>query len=364
MTRPAIFINGRFLVAATSGVQRAARELVAALDGLLTEQPGDIDWTLVRPASAAELPGLRTVKQQALAGPRGQAWEQFALPGAVREDMLLNLANTAPLAVHRNIILVHDAQVFDAPSSYSLAFRVWYALMQPSVCRRAALVLTVSHNSASRLARHGVIADATRAVVVPNGVDHILAAPADDGCLARFGLAPFGAGGRPYLFGIASGQPHKNTQLFAQLAGDPRLAGFDIALAGAVSQAPSNGNLRMLGRVADPELRALYAGAFAFLLPSLTEGFGLPAGEAMLCGCPALVSTGGALPEVWSGGAVVLAPDQPDAWASAILELKDNPKARADLAARGLAHARPITWRAAAGKLRAACEAAMHPVGV
>jgi glycosyltransferase involved in cell wall biosynthesis len=83
-----------------------------------------------------------------------------------------------------------------------------------------------------------------------------------------------------------------------------------------------------------------YAGATICVTPSLYEGFGLPAAEAMACGAPVVVTDGGALPEVVGPGGVVVPKGDAGALAGAIGALLDDPGRRADLAAAGLAWAR------------------------
>ncbi len=70
--------------------------------------------------------------------------------------------------------------------------------------------------------------------------------------------------------------------------------------------------MTLAGYVSDDERRALYARARAVVVPSLDEGFGLPALEAMACGVPVVVSPVGALPEVVGDAGLYAAPDAPD----------------------------------------------------
>src|SRR5512140_731468 len=77
----------------------------------------------------------------------------------------------------------------------------------------------------------------------------------------------------------------------------------------------STANLVRLGYVSDAALRALYENALCFVLPSLYEGFGIPPVEAMLCGCPVIVSTAPALVETCGEGALFCDPHSPaDVW--------------------------------------------------
>jgi glycosyltransferase involved in cell wall biosynthesis len=94
--------------------------------------------------------------------------------------------------------------------------------------------------------------------------------------------------------------------------------------------------LRVVGRVPQDELLALYRRATLVVVPSRFEGFGLPAVEAMACGTPVVASHAGALPEVLriASGGVLVPPDDPTALARGIRELIDDPERRSALGRR------------------------------
>ena len=99
--------------------------------------------------------------------------------------------------------------------------------------------------------------------------------------------------------------------------------------------------VRFAGHVSDDDLPPLYAGAAAYLFPSLYEGYGLPLLEAMASGTPVLSSDRGACPEVAAGHAVIVDPTDVDAMAAGIAATLDM---SADRRAAALAHARARTW--------------------
>jgi glycosyltransferase involved in cell wall biosynthesis len=122
------------------------------------------------------------------------------------------------------------------------------------------------------------------------------------------------------------------------------------ALAHMVSDAAANDLVRFVWSPPDDELAALYQHAFALLLPSRNEGFGLPALEAMACGCPVIAARAGALPEVVGGAGVLLDPDAPAVWREAVRALLRDPAQRDALARAGLERAAQFSWsKAAAG---------------
>ncbi|WP_084397963.1 glycosyltransferase family 4 protein [Henriciella aquimarina] len=353
------YINGRFLNAPPRGVQRVAREVLRALDDLLGDRPGDHSYVLLAPGDAdVDIP-LSHIKVRHVPGPKGQLWEQWSLANAARTGFLINLANTAPLKHPRNIVMIHDAQTHDTPTSYPLAFRAWYGWLQPKISRRASAVATVSAASADALDFHGVTPKGNKAQVIHNGVDHVHHVEADPTVLARKGLE-----GRNFALAFASQQEHKNFALLDALSRRPELEALTFAFIGqppAESPPPSDTTV-FLGGVNDAELRALYEQAFVFLMPSLTEGFGLPVGEAMLCGCPAIAAEAGALPEIWAGGARFAPAHDTDVWTDHLVSLLNNETERAALVEAGEAVARQYSWHKTAEALRHLCESASVPL--
>jgi glycosyltransferase involved in cell wall biosynthesis len=101
-------------------------------------------------------------------------------------------------------------------------------------------------------------------------------------------------------------------------------------------------NVEMLGRISDADLHALYAHASCLVLPSLHEGFGLPALEAMAAGTPVVAANSGALPEVTGRAAVLVDPLDPTSIADGISEAMAT---KDSLIARGRVRAREFSWK-------------------
>ena len=104
------------------------------------------------------------------------------------------------------------------------------------------------------------------------------------------------------------------------------------------------------GACDDAALRALYESAYALLFPSRTEGFGLPPVEAMLCGCPAIVTPAGALPEVCRDAVLYADVDDPAGWRQAVTALAD-PVVRSAKRAAGHDRAAAFRWDSAGRQL-------------
>ena len=184
------------------------------------------------------------------------------------------------------------------------------------------------------------------AAVVPGGVDDRFTPAADPGpARAAHGL------GRPYVLCVASQTARKNVSALVPAARALAAEGIDVVVAGGhrpqFAREAGLDALRLLGPVDDALLPGLYAGAEAFALPSLYEGFGLPVLEAMAAGTPVVAARTAALPETCGGAAVLAEPDGA-AFAAALTALLADDGERERLRAAGLARAAAFTWDATA----------------
>ena len=354
----AVFLNGRYLDQPLTGVQRFSTEIATAIDRLVAgdEWP---DTTVLVPRQAAaqqiaasRLPGWGRLRLQQVGNLRGHLWEQAELPVAARGGVLVSLGNTAPmLAGARQVVVIHDAGVFDTPESYSIRFRTWYKTLQRLLVRAGVQLVTVSDFSRQRIAlRLGV--NSACITVINEGAEHIQRVAPDVRTLARHGLRPYN-----YALVIGNRVPHKNLASLRAAAGMLAQRGMVIATAGGMNRAVFSGTAelglaeRRLGRVTDAELRALYENAACLLFPSRYEGFGLPPIEAMACGCPVVAARSGAVEEICQDQALYFSTDDSGSILQAIERLFEEPGVADDLRRRGRAHASALSWTAAAREL-------------
>jgi glycosyltransferase involved in cell wall biosynthesis len=350
-----VYFNGKFLTAAPTGVHRVAEELIVALDHLLKAEPSlatAFDFTLVYPKDVRRRPVLTSIRDKCAGLFTWIPWEQIDLPRLTVNGLCVSLCNLGPLVSRNAITMMHDAQVYSSPASYSFAFRLWYKSVQPFMGWHHKRILTVSDFSKTELVRYGV-ARADKIAVVHNGCDHVLRVTPDRGAVVRHGLED-----QPYVLSLSNTQHHKNISVLLAAFHAAKLQNVTLALFGGASKADFEalgfavpGNVRFLGRISDGELSALMTGAAAFACPSLTEGFGLPPLEAMLLGCPSIIAPCGALPEVCGDAALVADPHAPDEWAKQISRLIEDKALHTDMRAKGYAHAGKFTWERAARQL-------------
>lgn len=294
-------INARFLSQPLSGVQRFGREITAALDARLVADAGlraRLGPVVAYAPEGVADPGWRAIRVQQVPGGRGHLWEQGALWRASRDAVLLSPGNAGPLRHRAQVLVLHDANLWEIPEAYGWRYRALHRVLRPRLARRAAELVTVSRYSARQLS--GVLGvPEGRFSVVPNAAEHVLRVASEPGVLARFGLVRGG-----YVLCVGNRSPNKN---IARLVAAHGQAGDvpSLVVAGGVAPGLVAGPaVQGLGRVSDGALRALYEGACGFVFPSLHEGFGIPPLEAMELGCPVLAARAGALPEVLGDAAL------------------------------------------------------------
>ena len=162
---------------------------------------------------------------------------------------------------------------------------------------------------------------------------------------------------RPYFLSVATQEKRKNLPFligaFDKLLSRRPDCQAELVLIGAPgggseavkATSRAKGRVRWLGFVNEAHLAPLYTGALAFAFPSLFEGFGLPALEAMQCGCPVIASQGSALTEVVGEGGERIDPRNEEAWSHALEVRYDSETERAQWRAKGTAWVSRFSWK-------------------
>ncbi|MGO1074599.1 glycosyltransferase family 4 protein [Inquilinus sp. CA228] len=339
--RPVV-VNTRILRDSVTGAQRYLTELLGRVG------PHDT----IAPRTPAK-------------GMLGHLWEQGPLALHRRDAVLWSPANTGPVIRRRQVVSILDMSPVDHPEWFTPRFAAWYKMIVTSVARRAARVLTVSQFSAGRIAElSGRPLD--RIDVAYPGVDPRFFNAAPGEALARYDLA-----GRPYVLIIGTLEPRKNLEraIEAWRLAQPKL-GRDavLAIGGGLSNprifkdaalGAEIPNVRLLGYVDDALLPGLYAGASAFLYPSVYEGFGLPPLEALAAGAPVVTSRDTVMAEIVGPAALLVDPHDAGAIADGLVEVLRGPTAAVEARrAAGLERARGFTWDRCADGVRRALRAA------
>jgi glycosyltransferase involved in cell wall biosynthesis len=238
-------------------------------------------------------------------------------------------------------LTVHDLAVLREPRWFPLWSRRYGAYAVPRAVRAAARVVCVSQATAADVAER-LDLPSERLRVVPNGIDAVFSEPPGPRPLPE-----------PYLLFVGTPEPRKNLERLLAAHALLRARGHEerLVLVGGGGwggepgrAAAAAGGVLRLGRVDDARLRDLYAHAAATVYPSLWEGFGLVAGEALAAGCPLACSDLPALRELAGADAVYFDPGSSEDVARGIADALARPRP---------APRRPLTWEAAADALLA-----------
>lgn len=346
-----------------TGTENYSLELIRHLLALAEESEERQEFVLytdrIPPSELFETrPGLRV---QPMPFPRlwthlRLSWEMVTHP----PDVLFVPAHVIPL-LHpkKTVVTIHDLGHLYFPDAYPRRMRHYITWATRRNARVASHILADSEATKQDIiAKLGVSPE--RLTVVYPGVSSVFQPVTDADALRevqrRYCLPP------SYILHVGTLQPRKNVlrllEAFA-LAKERSHLQETLVLAGRRGWMPDaierrlaemKDTVAMVGYVGDEDLPALYSGATAFVLPSLFEGFGMPAVEAMACGAPVIAADTSSLPEVVGEAGVLVDPLDVEAITRAIQQVCAEQELRESLRVRGLAQAKKFTWDAAAKK--------------
>lgn len=270
----------------------------------------------------------------------------------------------------RKLVVLHDVIADTYPALTVPSFRarhLWNAKVALGRMQADALI-TVSEYSRDCIVRHFGI-DRRRIAVVGEAADPVfrrLEAPVPGPKLRAAGID----GTHRIAVYLGGFSPHKNLEAlvtaFGRVAEKTEFADVLLVMAGAVSGDAFHSCLNSItalidhldlrervifpGYLDDEDLVVLLNLACVLALPSLMEGFGLPAVEAAACGCPVIATKASPLPELLSGAGIFIEPREDDI-AEALERVLSSEGLRAQMRQCGLAAARRLTWEDAARQM-------------
>ncbi len=288
------------------------------------------------------------------------SWEMVRRP----PELLFVPAHVLPpLRPRRTVVTIHDLGYLFFPRAHPPRRRLELHLSTGWNARVATRVIAISQATKDDLVRHYHISpDKVR--VVYHGVEERFRPTDDPAARARYDLP------ERYLLYLGTLQPRKNlervVQAYAGLPADTPplvLAGapgwYFERISAAIASLGLGRRVLLPGYVADDDVPAVLSGAAMLLYPSLYEGFGLPALEAMACGVPVLTSRTSSLPEVVGDAALLVDPLSVPEIAAAAQRLLSDDVLRGDLVRRGRERARLFTWDRCARETMGVLEEAM-----
>lgn len=342
------------------GIGRYVRCLLLGL----RRHGGEIELVVYGPQAAAQDPIFSGLRMHAVSGSPYSPTRQIVLARRIRRDRLdifhspsvfFPLLSSVPLAV-----TIHDVvfRHFPLGGGRTAPLRTaGHQLLHDMAARRASAVVTVSEFSRREILRH-LRVDPGRVEVVANAVEpHFTPRPAGE-CEAlrsRLGLPG------DFVLYMGTTKPWKNLSgLLAAFGEVVRVRpGCRLVLAGRRSRFQDEveeqidgmrltGSVVRLDELPEHEMPALYSSARMLVMPSLYEGFGLPALEAMACGTAVICSNIDSLAGVVGTAGILVDPMDRDGWRDAICRLWDDESLRSSYAERGLLRARDFPVEALA----------------
>lgn len=308
--------------------------------------------------NAPELVEIKTIKKN-LRTPARLAWDQFGLPLVAltkRLDLLFMPAFSAPRFTKPVVMTAHDIFGVLHPESFTGPARRYWTRTLPQSMKRADHLVCVSESTRAAITTHlGIPAE--QMTVVP------LAAGAEFGIMEdtesiQRQLNTLGVT-TPFILSVGTLEPRKNFERLLEAFAFADRANVKLVLVGKkgwnydgiferIRKYHLQNTVVYLDYVSQEQLVALYNACLFFVMPSLYEGFGLPALEAMQCGAPVAVAQNSSLPEVTGEAGVLFDPYDTDAIRERLNLLLRNDDRRHEMQQLSVARAAQFSWRSTA----------------
>ena len=352
-------LDGVPLNQALTGVGHYTLELVQALARIAPEDR----FELLSPLPSLHRPALPSnlhVTQARVNSLSRRFWWQVGLPRYIRRSRFSVFHGTnysVPLwKTCPTVVTIHDLSLLLWPQTHAqhLARRARWRL--PLMARRADAIIVPSQSIKTEVCEHLGIDD-LKITVIPEA-PRASFSPVAETVAVRRRLNI----GDDFILFVGTIEPRKNLLMLIRafeeilrnracqtqlvLAGDEGwLTG---ELHGFLKNADFSERVRLVGYLADGDLRALYSSCRVFVYPSLYEGFGLPLLEAMACGAPVITSNIPSIRETVGDVALLVSPTDVDELARSIIRLLENRAEREQRSALGKQHASKFSWEKAA----------------
>ena len=269
------------------------------------------------------------------------------------------------------LVTIHDviAESFPELVFPTLRSKMFYRAKIRSGIHQARLLITVSEYSRRRLVEKLNIPAARLRVVseAPDPVFQRTKSDSSGAVLSRWGIPP----DAKFLIYVGGFSPHKNLFMLLDvvrelvsrdafhglrlvLVGDYTGDSFYSCYAGLAERVRVDRlekHVIFTGRLEDEDLMVLLNRADALVLPSVCEGFGLPAVEAAACGTPVLATTESPIPELLGDGVIAVAPGDRPGWLSAMERVLTDASLRRHMSEAALAAAGALSWKNSARQL-------------
>jgi glycosyltransferase involved in cell wall biosynthesis len=329
---PKILINGDFLCRRLTGIERYAYEITRRLDALI--KPGEV--AIAVPSNAPNIPAYNNLEIIRLGKLKSHLlWQMTALQFFLLGHgnyLVLDYGNTC-LPLSPGITFLHDIYCELFPGDFSTPrdrlIRVYNRLQYRLIARKAKEIITVSNFSRNQIAGYFRV-EPERITVIYNGWEHFSAVVPDYSVFKTFPELTE----KNYFFSLGSLSRRKNLKWILECAGkNPQFlfavsgTSLSVSKTDEIRELHSSRNVKMLGYLDDPRVKALMEKCRAFIMPSYYEGFGIPPLEALSCGAPIIISDSASFPEIYGNTAHYINPGNTDTDLEALLREPVDPPA-------------------------------------
>lgn len=247
------------------------------------------------------------------------------------------------------VITIHDLIPFIFPEYYPRQALLYLPFLKAAV--KKAKIIIVSSIATKEDVNRILNAPFDKMRVIPDAAEEIFnpaVKPEEDKLiLEKFNIK------RNFFLTVVNQRPHKNLRNLLEAFMKLKEKEYQLVVVGSVSddirrfvegQALSE-KVLLLGHISDNDLASLYRGSFAFIFPSLYEGFGLPPLEALACGAAVICSFASCLPEVMGDAGLMIDPAKPSSMTEAMETLINNSSLRESLRAKSVKRASLFSWK-------------------
>jgi glycosyltransferase involved in cell wall biosynthesis len=366
-----ILFDGRFLSLSNAGLGRYSAELIKSL--ILKNNKEEFRYILL------VMPGTKFDEslKEAIAKHQSEVEviefdaKHYSLSEQTKLRKLLNEIN--PDLVHftnlnhpvfykgKFVVTIHDLTLFQYSERAGLTKKLAYNFVINKAAQNSKKIFTVSEFAKKELIKKFNL-PVNKVAVTYNGIDATFKKITNPTTLQKtekYGLL------KPYYLYVGQWRSHKNllalVEAFSRLVKKGLRGKVELVFAGKIDKRYPQlealvkklnlaSDVRFTGFVEDKDLPTIYNNALAFVFPSFSEGFGLPALEAQACGTPVISSDSTSLPEVLGDGAVYFDPDNINELEKRMIEVLQDEKLREKLIGKGLENAKKFTWDQTAEK--------------
>ena len=333
-----IVINARFLTQPLTGVQRFAIEISKRLKETYNGQV-----ICLCPKNIIHKQEAKFLEAKVIGCQEGYLWEQVELPLYLRKigsPLLINLTNLAPWFYKNKIYSLLDTSFADNKEWFSWKYSLAYNFLIPKLLNSSKAVITISNFSEKKILQHYDFVSRDKIFVIYCGFNKIAPEDVYVSNKENYILSVSSMDPRKNLAGLIEGfniysKKNKNISLYIVGGKNRVFSQLDLQL---------NEKIKLLGRVSDKQLLALYKNAKLFTSLSLYEGFGLPVLEAMSNGVPTLVSDIPVYKELFKGSTFFVDPLAPSSISNGLEKVLKETKLNNKLVDEGYKTCEKFTW--------------------